>query len=418
MKKNVQTIDKVRASRDGHEFHEAWAARKALQLVMPTNSLVGMAIEGLAPADQESASAETVEIADLVLYYGKHPTFDGAHSVIIVQVKYSRSLQSVPFRAGDAKKTLRKFAAAAKSYKRKHGSKVVEKKLAFELITNRPISSKFANAIEGLGSGASLKGDAKKQASQFASACGLKGKELAQFSQKVRITGLAGSLRQNKQQLSRVLADWSVAPDAMARARLGGMRQLLREKAGLAGAGQNVITRTDVLDALEVQSADDLFPCPASFPKVGKVVEREQLSTVLKLIPRLAKPLLIHATGGIGKTVFLQSLSKALSENYETILFDCFGGGAYRAPEDARHLPQRGLIHIINNLACDGLCDPLLPINENVEELVKAFRARLSQAVETLRRGSREKQLCLFIDAMDIRSFSAHMTTLIRGENG
>lgn len=401
MKEKSRAIDRVRASRDGHEFHEAWAARKALQLVMPTNGLVGIAVEGLAPADQVSASAETVEIADLVLYYGRYPTFDRADSVIIVQVKYSRRLQTVPFRASDAKKTIRKFAVAYRNHKSTHGAKDVEKKLAFELITNRPIDRKFAEAIEGFASGVLVKGDAKKQARQFASACGLKGKELIQFAQKVRITGLAGTLRQNKQYLSRVLADWSVAPDAMARVRLGAMRQLLREKAGLAGERQNVVTRTDVLDALELQSADDLFPCPASFPEVGIVVEREQLCTVVNLIPKLDKPLLVHAAGGIGKTVFLQSLSKTLSKNHETVLFDCFGGGAYRAPEDARHLPKRGLIHIINNLAYDGLCDPLLPINENVEELVKAFRARLSQAVATLRRGSRGEQLFLFLDAID-----------------
>jgi len=394
-------IDKVRASRDGHEFHEAWAARKALQLVMPIDGLVGIAVEGLAPADQAGASVETVEIADLVLYYGKRPTFDGARSVVIVQVKYSKSSQSVPYRASDAKKTIRKFAAALRSHKGKHAAKDVEKKLAFELITNRPMYREFAKAIDGLASGIPLKGEAKKQATQFTSACGFKGKELAQFAQKVRITGLAGSLRQNKQRLSRVLADWSVAPDARARARLGNMRQLLRDKAGLAGEKQNVVTRTDVLDALELQSPEDLFPCPASFPEVGKVVEREQLSTVVGRIPKLDKPLLIHADGGVGKTVFLQSLAKILGETHEIVLFDCFGGGAYRAPEDARHLPKRGLIHIINNLACDGLCDPLLPINENVEELVKAFRVRLDQAVATLQRGSRAKQLLLFIDAID-----------------
>ncbi len=394
-------IDKVRASRDGHEFHEAWAARKALQLVMPTDELVGIAVEGLAPADQAGASAETVEIADLVLYYGKGPTFRDAGAVVIVQVKYSKSSQRVPYRVSDARKTIRKFAAAFRSLKRKYGAKDVEKKLTFELITNRPVAHEFHEAIDGVAVGKPLKADARRQATQFASACGIKGKELTQFAQKVRITGLAGSLRQNKQHLSLVLADWSVAPDAMARARLGNLRQLLREKAGLAGEGQNVITRTDVLDALELQSPDDLFPCPASFPEVGNVVEREQLSALGGKIPKLDKPLLIHADGGVGKTVFLQSLAMILGETHETVLFDCFGGGAYRAPEDARHLPKRGLIHIINSLACDGLCDPLLPINENVEELVKAFRARLSQAVATLQRGSGDKQLLLFIDAID-----------------
>lgn len=394
-------IDKTRASRDGHEFHEAWAARKALQLLMPTEDFVGIAVEGLAPADQAGASAETIEIADLVLYYGKRPTFEGARSVIIVQMKYSIGSQSVPYRASDAKKTIHKFAVAFRSHKRKHGVECVRKKLSFELITNRPIYREFGEALDGLASGAPLSGAATSQATQFTSACGLKGKDLSEFAKKVRISGLAGNLRQNKQHLSRVLADWSVAPDAMSRARLGNMRLLLREKAGQAGAGQNVITRTDVLDALELQSPDDLFPCPASFPEVGKVVEREQLSTVTSRIPNLDKPLLIYADGGVGKTVFLQSLAKILGETHEAVLFDCFGGGAYRAPEDARHLPKRGLIHIINNLACDGLCDPLLPINENVDELVKAFRSRLTQAVATLQRGSRGKQLLLFIDAID-----------------
>lgn len=401
MKRNRLQIDKVRASRDGHEFHESWAARKALQLVMPSDDLVGIAVEGLASADQSSASAATVEIADLTLYHGRGPTFGDAHSAVIVQFKYSISSRDIPFRASDAKKTINKFAAAFTDHKRIYGAKDVSKKLSFELITNRPIALELSEAIDGLSAGTPLKGEARKQATQFASACGFKGKELAQFAQKVRVTGLVGNLRQNKERLSRVLADWSVAPDAMARARLGNMRQLLRDKAGSAGEGQNIITRTDVLDALELQGPEDLFPCPASFPDIGSVVEREQLSTLVSRIPQLNKPLMIHADGGAGKTVFLQSLARILGQAHETVLFDCFGGGAYRAPEDGRHLPKRGLIHIANNLAVVGLCDPLLPINENVEELVKAFRGRLAQAVATLQRSSRDKQLLLFIDAVD-----------------
>lgn len=320
--RRAQPIDKVRASRDGHEFHEAWAARRALQLVLPRDGLIGIAVEGLAPEDQKTASAETIEVADLVLYYGKRPAFENARTVVIVQFKYSIGSKTVPFRGSDASKTIRKFASAFRSHKRKYGAKSVREKLQFELITNRPVLREFAEAIKGIASGAPLKGDTKKQATQFKAACRLKGTELAEFAGKLRITGLTGSLRKNKQDLSRILADWSHAPDAMARARLGNLRKLLRDKAGSEGEGQNVIGRVDVLDALEVQSPDDLFPCPESFPEVGKVVEREQLSTVVDLIPKLDKPLLIHASGGLGKTVFLQSLAKALSQNHETILFD------------------------------------------------------------------------------------------------
>ena len=397
----MRRIDKVRASRDGHEFHEAWAARKALQLVMPTDDFVGIAVEGLSPTDQKDATAETIEIADLVFYYGKRPTFDLANSVVIAQVKYSRGSETIPYRASEAKKTIQKFAAAYKGHKRNYGATNVQKKLTFELITNRPVHPDFRKAIDGLASGTALTGDAKKQARQFKTACGFKDKDLARFANKITITALSGSLRQNKQQLSRVIANWSVVPDMMARAKLGAMRHLIREKAGLAGTGNNVITKIDVLDALELQGPEDLLPCPASFPEVGKVVEREQLAAVISKIPNLNKPLLIHADGGVGKTVFIQSLAKALSKSHETVLFDCFGGGAYRAKDDARHLPARGLVHIVNKLACDGLCDPLLPNNGTIDQLLKAFRARLSQAVAALQRGSRGKQLLLFIDAID-----------------
>jgi NACHT domain-containing protein len=394
-------IDKVRASRDGHEFHEAWAARKALQLLLPIDRFVGIAVEGLSPLDESPASAETVEIADLVLFYGKYPAFSKSEKVVVLQFKYSIGLQDVSFRQSDAKKTIEKFAVSYRDHKKRHGSKIVKEKLRFELITNRAIDPALFGAIKGISTGSQVRGDAAKQAKQFKSASGLRGKELATFAEMISIVGLAGSLRHTKQAVSRTLVDWSAAPDALSRARLGNLKQLVRDKAGSAGRGNNLITETDVLAALELQEPEDLLPCPDSFPRIGPVVIREQLKEVINLIPTLQKPLLIHADGGVGKTVFMQSLAKIMSRDHQVVLFDCFGGGAYRAPEDARHLPKRGLIHIVNSLACTGLCDPLLPLNENVEELIKAFRKRLSQAVETLQREFRGKQLLLFLDAID-----------------
>ena len=400
MAKNPTSIDSIRASRDGHEFHEAWTARKALQLLLPTDNLIGIAVEGLSPVDDSKAASESVEIADIVLYYGRRPTFEGADNVKIVQFKYSVSSNNVEFRSVDAKKTIEKFAAAYLDHKKNYGAKKVGEKLEFELITNQPIYPALEEAIVCIAKSKPLTETVKKQADQFKTACGLAGVALVEFASKCRITGLAGSLTYNKGNLSRTLVDWSAASDPLARARLGGMRQLVRDKAGSAGKNKNVITRTDVLVALELQEENDLFPCPSSFPKVGAVVEREQLAEAIGLIPKLDKPLLIHAAGGLGKTVFLESLAKAISDRHEVILFDCFGGGAYRAPEDSRHLPKRGLVHIANTLACHGLCDPILP-SENLEELVRTFRRRLTQAVETLRRASPDKEIVLLIDAID-----------------
>ena len=61
MPKKSQGTDTVRASREGHSFHDAWTARKAMQLLLPTNELIGIAVEGLSEEDQARASAGTVE---------------------------------------------------------------------------------------------------------------------------------------------------------------------------------------------------------------------------------------------------------------------------------------------------------------------------------------------------------------------
>src|SRR5439155_26850971 len=137
------------------------------------------------------------------------------------------------------------------------------------------------------------------------------------------------------------------------------------------------------------------------FPAVGPIVPRAQLASTLLRIPEATKPLLIHAAGGVGKTVFLQSLAAALGSEHEVVLFDCFGGGGYRAPEDSRHLPKRGLLHIVNSLACKGYCDPLLPSNDDAEALMRAFRNRLTQVVEMLKQVRPGAKLLLFIDAID-----------------
>jgi hypothetical protein len=67
MAKASRKAHKVRASRDGHEYHEAWTARKAMQLLLGDDHLIGIAVEGLEPRDQIHASSETAEVADLTL---------------------------------------------------------------------------------------------------------------------------------------------------------------------------------------------------------------------------------------------------------------------------------------------------------------------------------------------------------------
>jgi len=401
MTRGKQSADSTGPSRDGHEFHEAWTARKAMQLLLPNDGLVGIAVEGLSKEDESRASAATIEIADITIYYGKDANFSSADRIETVQFKYSPKLADEVFRASHAKKTIKKFAASYIDHKKNYGTPDVTKKLFFELITNRPIFPDLLNAIEGIATGKRLTGEIEKQGDQFKSAAGLLGKELKEFASKCQINGLAGTLRDTKSDLRKIVVDWSATTDARARAMLGDIRDMVRKKAGYQEEHRKVIRQVDVLDALELSDVDDLLPCPSSLADVGYVVEREQLAEAIALIPSLIKPLLVHAEGGFGKTVFMESLASALSDDNEVVFFDCFGGGAYRSPEDGRHLANRGLIHIANVLACRGLCDPILPGSDNAEMLFSTFRKRLEQCVRALATASPDRELILFIDAID-----------------
>ncbi|AMO67284.1 hypothetical protein DOK_05425 [gamma proteobacterium BDW918] len=402
MSKTKRPIDKVRASRDGHEYHEAWAARHAMRILLPNSDLVGIAIEGLEPGDQRSASEETIEIADLAFYYGRRASFNGARKVCIAQFKYSIRDRSNPFRAADAKKTIEKFGKAFRSLRGKYGAPLVRKKVAFELHTNRPIYSPLVEALDALATGTAVSGEVKKQADQLKLACGLTGTALSEFAGKCSIQSLNDTLRESKAQLSSTIVDWfGNGSDAIARASLGDLKQMIRDKAGFAGTDRNIIEHTDILAALGLSDSSDLLPCPEALADVGDIVEREQLGEAVSLVANLDKPLMVRAAGGTGKTVFLDSICKSLSNDHETVFFDCFGGGNYRSPGDARHHPRRGFIHIANTLACRGLCDPIIPGSDDIDSLINTFRRRIEQSVATLASSNSKKSLVLFIDAID-----------------
>ena len=160
--KKSKVVDKVRASRDGHEYHEMWTARRAMQLLLPNNPLKAIAVEGLSPRDQATATPKTIEIADLTLYYGQ-ADFSHASRMTISQFKYSIANEDIESRVSDAKETIEKFADSYRSHRRKHGVAAVTEKLDFELVTNRPICEPFQKAIEALKSGAPASGDVLRQ---------------------------------------------------------------------------------------------------------------------------------------------------------------------------------------------------------------------------------------------------------------
>ena len=380
------TIDKVRASKDGHQFHEAWVARCSLALLLSRNGLFAIAVEGLAKADEEDVSDATVEIADATFYFGDGASFETCARLEIAQFKYSIAAQDKALRVADARKTLAKFAATEVDFTAKYGAASVSAKLTYSLNTNRPISSGMVEAFLAASTGqAPASEDGKAQLDQLRAAVPLAGAQLGSFSSRIMLIGRMESLRTIERGNARTLADWSASDDVLASARLGDLRQVVRDKAGSTGQGNNLIKQVDVLAALRLAQESDLLPTPQAFPEVGEIIERAQLADFVNGIVSVPR-WIVHAAGGIGKTVFVQSLAAHLGAEDEVVLFDCFGGGAYRTLADGRHKPERGLLHIVNELACRGLCDPILPGTSDAAEVVRRSLQRFRQAIEVVRR--------------------------------
>ncbi|WP_417794659.1 NACHT domain-containing protein [Terasakiella pusilla] len=406
MKKTRKKVEKVRVSRAGHTFHERWAARRALQLVFPKDDLFAVVVEGLSPNENLKWGQEAEDIADLTLFYGSGDTFETCSSQQILQFKYKEAEE--PVTSSYLKKTIKKFSASLREIRKSVSSADIANKLSFGFVTNAKFSRDLWNAIECLKSGGVPKTQSGKSQLRYLEAwCKEEKIEAREIFPFIEFRAATSDLPAQNRSLRRTVSDWSAGATGQAAKRLYALVELVREKAQIEGQGNNSITREDVLDALECDE-DQLFPADTRFVDVGEVVERSALHDVKDEIEASSIPLFLYADGGVGKTVFIQSLASHLRESFEVVIFDCFGGGAYRSEAQARHMPKVGLLQIINELATRGLCDPLLPSDSDQYGLIDVARKRLKQASETVQNQSAMQGVLIVLDAADNAQLEAN----------
>lgn len=401
-------IDKVRASKAGHAFHEAWAARTALELLPPSTDLTAITLEGFDEQDEQSLGTGAVEIADLVRYHGA-TDIAHAHRATVVQFKYSIASAEKAVRATDLASTLSKFAATDAELRAKHGDDHVTAVVRYEFATNRPIHENLKKAILAVVSEVQGSGDIGRQADQIAQALSEYPYPFAELLLRLELVGSKGSLLEAERAVATMLAAWSEPSDPDAEKRLLKLRNLIRIKAGPGSEADKRVDRVAVLAELEVEHEDRLYPTPDAFPEVEVVIQRDVLDEIASLAREAGPPLVVHAAGGMGKTVLMQGLADRLRADGPVVLFDGFGAGRWRDPADGRHLPERTLVHLANLMAGQGLCDILLPVAD-VTGLLRAFRRRLAQSAETARRTRHDASVSLVLDAIDHAGLAAKET--------
>jgi len=395
-----QEFDSVRSSRAGHAFHEQWAARRALQLVFPNDDLSAIAVEGLSYTETAEPGEEAADVADLILYYGGGDNFSSCSRLETLQFKYKE--RDTPVSASYLAKTISKFADSLVGYEKDFSTEEIDKKLSFGFITNAEFSDGLWDAIAALRSGSVPSARiAADQAKSLATLCRAHGvSDPSRLFSRTAFHAAEKDLPAQINLVRRMVSDWSAGADGQAKSRILGLQDLVARKAGPAGRRNNLILREDVLVALDCEP-DDLFPAETRFVDIGAVVERSQLPEATELISGSTSPIFIHAEGGVGKTVFVQSLAAKLTTEFEVVVFDCFGGGSYRSHDEGRHLPKVGLVQIVNELAARGLGDPLLPSDSDRIGLIKAARRRLSQAAKAVSEQSAKRGVVIILDAAD-----------------
>ena len=304
-------IDKVRASKAGHAYHEAWAARTALELLLPSTDLTAITLEGFDERDEQELGTGAVEIADLVRYHGGTDVAR-SHRVTVVQFKYSIASAENAVRAADVASTLAKFAITDAELRATHGDEHVEKAVRYEFATNRPIHHNLGPAIAAVIAGSDVDGDVGRQAEQIARALENYPHQSAELLRRLELVGSKGSLVDAERQISATLAAWSEPGDPDAEKRLLKLRSLIRIKAGPGSEADKRVDRVAVLAELEVEHEDRLYPTPDAFPEVQDVVQRAVLAEILAQTRQPGAPLIVHAAGGMGKTVLMQGLADQL----------------------------------------------------------------------------------------------------------
>lgn len=388
--------DLVRASRDGDQFHYHWAARHCLSLLPGVSDLVAISIEGASAAEDLGSTNEGDELIDVGFYFGSERLRD-ARLVRYVQLKHSTKRTHEPWTASGLEKTLQGFSARFAKLREEFTWDELKDTLQFTFTTNRPIDEKVIETLEDFA--------AEESPRHISVAKTLLGYvegldcETANFFKLFSVEPGEPDLWNQRNLLFKNVRTFLAESDSDAPLQL---KELVTRKATTEYASNPSILRVDVLRALETDEAD-LWPaqCLITGPS-GSPLPREQEGEIRAILESANHPVVLHAEGGVGKSILAWQLSRSIPEGSVAVLYDCFGDGLYRSAQHYRHREKDAFPQIANELAARGLCHPLIPVRgTDSKQYMRAFVKRLAHAVDLLRAKTPHANLYLIIDAAD-----------------
>ncbi|WP_406136029.1 hypothetical protein [Streptomyces sp. NBC_01089] len=386
--------DLLRASRDGDQFHYHWAARQALKLLLPGADLTAIAIEGVSHDDTEGRDGE--DVIDIAEYYGATGLRE-ANRVVYRQLKHSTTRATEEWTVSGLAGTVSGFAEKFRRIRLE--SPELEQKVTFEFLSNRPVRDAVLRAIGILAAGGEHGAYAHEVRflRQYAGFSGDADGEATFFNQ-LQVDPMAPGLLRLEGLFRLDLAGFLPgAPDVQPLL----LKEMIARRATSLEMN-HVVDRSTVLTALGVPP-ERVLPAPNLIGRPGRVIVTPQTREIVDDIVRLAKrPVIVHAAGGVGKSVLTTQIERNLPEGSVTLVYDCFGNGDYRRASSPRHQHQQGLVQLANELAAHALCDPLIPAGTaQPADYGKAFIVRVYSAAEAVAATTPGALLVLVVDAAD-----------------
>jgi hypothetical protein len=377
-------------SRAGDMFHYRYAARRSLRLLDPNAAPTIFKIEGSPEPDQEGEY-----VIDLFEQYGD---LKNAERILYFQLKHTTQNENVPFILSDLKDT---FVGFAKRFKEHHSKKeITSKNIQFNIVTNRPFDNDLKSNLKKIATG---KVSGKRFLNTLTKYTELDPDELKQFCTVLNILDTEGNYTIQEQQLRIELTQ--LFAGSIDHIQMMTISNMMATK--VMPDSDGTVTPEEVLHCfgMEIQH---LYPAQPIWEPATKLVRRECHDQLSRQILSYKQPVIVHAPGGVGKSVFTRQLVENIEEGSVAVAYDCFGAGKYRNKSHSRHRHRDALVQIVNELAVKGLTEILLVQNGTQDsDIIRKFLHRIDMAILSIRKAYPEAVLLILVDAADNSEMAA-----------
>lgn len=383
--------DLVAYSRAGDVFHYRWAARRSLGLIRPNSFLQKIVIEG--SSEKKKAGEYVIDVTE----YSDTP--EGNRQISYYQLKHTTVQKNKPFTLSDLQDTFTGFSERLIQHKNENTSDIGS--ISFTIITNRKVADTFKKNITAISKKEKVDIRFKNTLEKYTA---LTPDDLVLFCGSIRFEDSEGDYNVQKDELRNELSQ--LITGSIDNPQINNLISLVQEKVLPDSNGE--IRREEVLKRFGITSERELYPAPAIWEQLENIIERQQHEDLITDINNSQFPVIVHAAGGVGKSVFCRQFVNSLPDGSVGISYDCFGAGSYRNRSESRHRHRDALVQIANELSSQGLCNPLIVQDTTLDEdIMRRFLILISTAVESLRKTEPLAQLYILIDAADNAEMAA-----------